>query len=361
MPSSVHIDSHRAWGGGQAQSLGLALALAARGEETWFVAEPGSELAARLRTTHLPWEAIPLRGLPGVAAIRHLARRLAQLKPDIVHVHESASHLVAGIAARRAQVPRIVVTRRTESPIRRGWLGRAKYSLYCDRLICISEAIRARCLAAGLPDSLMAVIPDSVDCRHFDPGSQQGPAPDGEPTILAVGRLAASKGYRVLLRAMGEVLRTAPEAQLLICGRGAEELALRAQTRSLELGDRVQFLGFVPDVRAVLARADVFVMPSLSEGLGVAALEAMAMAKPAVVSDVGGLPELVVHGETGVVVPAGNASALADALLDLLGDRDKARLMGEAARKRALAIFDRPRMVERVNALYEEALARWTH
>jgi glycosyltransferase involved in cell wall biosynthesis len=359
VPSSVHIDSNPDWGGGQAQSLGLALALATRGDETWFIAQPDSELLARLKGTYLSWEAMPLRGLAGLMSAPRLARRLAELKPDIIHIHESASHSVAGIAARRAGKSKIIVTRRTEFPLKRGWLGKAKYHLWCDKLICVSDAIRRRCLEAGLPDRLLAVIPDFVDCRHFDPCVGQGLAPTTAGpgrTIVAVGRLSAIKGHRVLLRAMAEVAKQAPAARLLICGAGEEEQALRALAQRLRLADRVTFAGFVNDVRNALAKADIFVMPSLSEGLGVAALEAMAMAKPVVLSDAGGLPESVIHGRTGLVVPAGDPGALASALIELLADPAKAAEMGRAARERMVEHFDRPRIVERVLTLYEELL-----
>jgi len=357
MPSSIHIDSHPRWGGGQAQSLGLALALAARGEETWFIAQPGSELESRLYGAYLRWEAMPLRGLAGLRSLSRLARTLGELAPDIVHIHESASHFVSGLAARGVEGPRIVVTRRTGSPLRRAWLAKMQYRLWCDRLICVSEAVRSRCREAGLPEALLTVIPDFVDCRHFDPGARQGEArPDSEPTVVTVGRLAAGKGHRVLLRAMREVAKAVPASRLLICGTGEEEAALRSMAVALGISDRVRFLGFARDVREVLARADVFAMPSLSEGLGVAALEAMAMEKPVVASNAGGLRESVVHGETGLIVPTGDAGGLASALIELLSDRGRATRMGREGRQRALDQYDRPRIVERTVNLYSELL-----
>jgi glycosyltransferase involved in cell wall biosynthesis len=118
----------------------------------------------------------------------------------------------------------------------------------------------------------------------------------------------------------------------------------------------VEFAGFVLDVRPYLASADVFAMPSLSEGLGVAALEAMATGKPVVATDAGGLPESVIHQETGLIVPAGKPQLLADALIILLQHPARARQMGEAGRARALAQYDRPRIVDRIIALYHEVL-----
>jgi glycosyltransferase involved in cell wall biosynthesis len=119
----------------------------------------------------------------------------------------------------------------------------------------------------------------------------------------------------------------------------------------------VEFAGFVPDVRQRLAQADVLVMPSLSEGLGVAVLEAMAMGKPVVASNTGGLPEAVADGETGLLVPPGNAEALAGALLALLEDPDRAQAMGKAGRRRAVDHFDRRVIVDRMLSLYREVLS----
>ncbi len=354
MPSSVHVDANRGWGGGQAQSLGLALALATRGEETWFVAQRGAELVGRLKSTYLKWEEANLRGLKGIIGAGALGRRFREMEVDIVHVHDAASQSVCGLAARMAGKPRVVVTRRTEFPLR--WPGLAKYRL-CDKVICISEAVRRKCLEAGLPETLLTVIPDFVDCRHFDPAAVEVKGTGGR-TIAMVGRLSRSKGHRVMLHAMRLIAKAEPGVSLVICGTGEEEVALKAEAKTLALDERVKFAGFVPDVRSVLAQAETFVMPSQSEGLGVAALEAMAMAKPLVVSDAGGLPETVVSGETGLVTRAGNAKELAEAVISLLRDPELAKRMGATGRERALAMFDRPRVVERVLAVYEEVLGK---
>ena len=333
----------------------MALALAARGEETAFIAQQGGALAERLHGTYLSWEEMDLRGVRGAWSAPRLVRRLRELNSQVVHIHDSASHGAAGLAARLAGGPKVVATRRTDFPLRGGWAGRAKYELWCDSLICVSQAVRRRCLEAGLSEERLTVIPDFVDCRHFVP-RDPGPAAGVRPTVATVGRLAREKGHRVLLQAMQEVVAEVPRARLVISGKGEQEAALREQVETAGLSGSVEFAGFVPDVRTVLSAADVFAMPSLSEGLGVAVLEAMAMGKPAVVSDAGGLPESVVHGETGLVVPAGDAEALAGGLTELLRDSERARRMGSVGRKRALEVFDRPRVVERVLVVYEEVL-----
>ena len=362
VPFTVHVDSNRTWGGGQEQSLGLALALAERGERTHFLVQQGSALAARLPATGLSFDEMSLRGARGILSYRRLGRRLRDLAPEIVHVHEAASeYLVAqavGKLRRKGgshQRLRLVVTRRTvfhadsmpSLPI---------YASLSDRVICVSEAVRACFPPSPNLRERLAVIPDFVDCRHFDPAAVRVERCDERPTMVSIGRLTKEKGHRVLLDALPMVLREAPEARLVICGQGPEEERLRRQAESLGVAGAVEFAGFVLDVRPYLASADVFAMPSLSEGLGVAALEAMATGKPVVATDAGGLPESVIHQETGLIVPAGKPQLLADALIILLQHPARARQMGEAGRARALAQYDRPRIVDRIIALYHEVL-----
>lgn len=357
MPSTVHIDANRTWGGGQEQSLGLALALAERGHPTAFFAQSGSALAARLSSTRLPWEALPMRGAHQPRAALLLARRLRRLRPDIVHCHDSAGQAPAAFAARRAGRLPLIVTRRTASPPGRGPLHQHFYKSLCVRIICVSQAVRQQCLAAGIPPTRLVVIPDFVDCAHFDPDALPGRPDPAHPLVVTVGRLSREKGHDVLLRSVPMVAAAVPQARFRICGTGPEEGRLRQLTDALNIADRVDFAGFVPDIRVAVAPAAVFAMPSRSEGLGVAVLEAMAMGKPVVASDVGGLRESVCHGETGLRVAPEDPQALAEGLVALLCDPARASRMGAAGRARAVERYDRARIVDRILALYDEVLA----
>ncbi len=356
MPSTVHIDANRHWGGGQQQSLGLARALAAQGEEVSLIAQAGGALAATPISPLIPCETMPLRGLQGILSLPRLLRRVRTLQPDLVHIHDSASQAVASLAARLAGRIAVVVTRRTQLPVRGGWLGRLKHQ-WCDRVICVSEAVRRQCIAGGLPEERLTVIPDFVDCSYLEPASTAPEEQEGRPTIAIIARLSREKGHRVLLRALPRVIAQIPNLRLVICGQGPEEHNLRRQAQALGISKQVVFRGFVADPRPIVGAAQVVAVPSLSEGLGVAALEAMAMEKPVVASDAGGLPEAVVDGVTGIIVPAGKPEPLAEALVALLTDRARADALGQAGRRHVLQHFDRPHIVARILALYEEVLA----
>jgi glycosyltransferase involved in cell wall biosynthesis len=170
--------------------------------------------------------------------------------------------------------------------------------------------------------------------------------------LLCIGRLIAIKGHLVLLRALAQARLRVPGLALDIAGRGPLEPALKAFARELGIEDAVRFLGFVTPVQRAIQDAAIIVVPSLGEGFGMVALEAMERARPVIASAVGGLPEIVAHGETGLVVPPGDAEALADAIVTLAGDHERVTAMGRAGRDRALTEFPPERSVARIEELY---------
>jgi len=172
-------------------------------------------------------------------------------------------------------------------------------------------------------------------------------------TVLTVARLDPQKGLHDLVAAAALV----PEARVMVVGEGPERRALETRIAHLGLGDRVHLLGFRSDVPDLLAGSDLFVLPSLFEGLPLSILEAMAAGKPVVATAIGGNDEAVVDGATGLLVPPGDPRALADAIRALLRDPERRRRLGEAGRRRAEAEFSAPAMVRRVAAVYDELLA----
>src|SRR2546426_745688 len=157
--------------------------------------------------------------------------------------------------------------------------------------------------------------------------------------LLCVGRLIPIKGHIVLLRAFAAAKKEIPALELDIAGRGPLEPALRALARELGVADSVRFLGYVAPIQSAIERSAIVVVPSMGEGFGMVALEAMERARPVIAAEIGGLGELVRDGETGVLVAAGEAAPLRDAIVCLAGNLRLVRAMGDAGRRRALAPF----------------------
>jgi glycosyltransferase involved in cell wall biosynthesis len=280
-------------------------------------------------------------------------RRLARAA-DVVHFHTARAHAMApwlaGLDARR------IVTRRMDYVPRGGAWARFLYNRAVDHVIAISDGVRTALLASGVEPGRIRVVPSGVDVAAFGapPGARERLRAEwGVPAdaVLAgvVGVLETRKGHATLVDAAA---RLPPDVSLALvfCGAGSQEEALRA--RAAARGVRVWFAGFRTDVAACLTALDLAVLPSLHEGLGVAALEAMAAGRAVVASRVGGLAEVVVDGESGRLVAPGDADALATTLAELARDAGVRRAMGAAGRRRVAAHYSLAAMAEGTLACY---------
>jgi glycogen(starch) synthase len=200
---------------------------------------------------------------------------------------------------------------------------------------------------------------ESFEIVHYGiaPRDSVEPYASSEPRLLCVGRLIPIKGHIVLLRAFAAARLHVPGLRLDVAGRGPLEPALRSLARELGVADAVRFLGQVSPIQGAIEESAIVVVPSMGEGFGMVALEAMELSRPVIAAAIGGLGELVVHGETGLLVEPGLAEPLERAIVELATDLGRAAEMGRAGRQRALAEFLESRCVERTEALYERALA----
>lgn len=266
-------------------------------------------------------------------------------------------------AAHAAGVPAIVRTEHLPNVVTdpEQIAGNTRLQAVIHRLICVSDEAGASFRRAGVPAEKLRVVRNGIDPLPAGRDRAGGRAglglPGGARLLLSVGRLVEQKGYAVLLEAAAAVLPDAPELHLLIAGEGPLEAALRSQAAALDLAGRVHFLGRREDVPALMAAADLFVLPSLFEGLPLVVLEAMAAGLPVVGTRVCGTAEAVVDGVTGRLVEAGDPAALAAALRAVLGDPALAARWGAAGRRRLQAEFSTERMARETRALYDELLA----
>jgi glycosyltransferase involved in cell wall biosynthesis len=290
-------------------------------------------------------------------AFARLVAYLVRARPDILHthlVHADAYGLLAGTVA---GVPIRFSTKHGFNEFRE-----APYFGLADRafgsLAHVHIAI-SRGLARYL-EEVEGFDDESFEIVHYgiDPDGEPEPYADGVPRLLCVGRLIPIKGHIVLLRAFAAAKEELPARELEIAGRGPLEPALKALARELGVLDSVRFLGHVSPIQAAIERAAVVVVPSMGEGFGMVALEAMERSRPVIAASIGGLGELVRDGETGLLVPAGEAEPLREAIVRLAGNLELARQMGEAGRRRALARFLQSFCTERTELLYEGALER---
>jgi glycosyltransferase involved in cell wall biosynthesis len=235
-----------------------------------------------------------------------------------------------------------------------------------DRLIVPSSSILAKVRSEGRGGAAYSVIPNGVDLSRFaapPPAcglrKQYGVPPEGV-LFGVVARLELEKGHAHLLNAMPAILRWAPNTWLVIVGEGSQAEALRAQAAGLPggAGDRVIFTGRREDISAITAELDVAVLPSLREAQGISILEAMARRKPVVATAVGGIPEVVEDGVSGILVPPASPSALGEALIRLARSKHRRARMGEAGYRIVAERFSMEAHVRRVEELYDEELHR---
>lgn len=280
-----------------------------------------------------------------------LANQFRRLRCDIVHTHDDKPLMYSVPAARLVGVRRLIHTQhhgKLDILSRRQERVVAWTALGVDRFVCVSHDSARQMIAQGVPARRVRVLWNGIDLARF---RRRGPKADGP--IVTVARLSPEKDVANLLRAMAILARTDATARLEIAGDGPAREGLLRLAGELGLNPRVKFLGETRDIPALLARASMFVLPSLAEGLSLTLLEAMGSGLPVIATRAGGNPEVVDDGGTGLLAPPRDPSALADAILQLRRDPERAAEMGNAGRHRAEAFFDVRRMVARYEALYE--------
>jgi len=351
----VHVAKVAGISGSENHLLLLLPALRERGHDVRLVmlheGEPGAaELADRLERAGVPVERMRMRASIDPLVLGKLVRSIRRARPDVVHTHLVHADFHGLPAARLAGVPLAVSTKHGFNPFR----NRRTFAT-ADRTIARLADVHVA-ISAGLARYLAEN--EGFDARAFEivhygiePGAPP-PAPPGEPSLAIVGRLIPIKGHEVLLEAVRRARDEVPGLALEIAGDGPLETQVRATVTRLGLDDRVTFLGRVAPPGPVYERAEIVVVPSFGEGFGMVALEAMERGRAVIASDVGGLPELVAAGETGLVVPAGDPAALAGAIVELARDPARTAALGAAGRERALSAFSQERCTERTETLY---------
>jgi glycosyltransferase involved in cell wall biosynthesis len=341
--------------------LTLAAALRERYRVSFVCPPSPSGLPVLARARALSLETLPLEVRDAPAAQAALRHWLRARRVDVFHGHAGIGwegH--AGVYAARAAGVRGLL--RTEhlpdlitDPCQRK--NYARLVEVVDQFICVSEAVRASFSRTGVPAHKLSVIRNGISPRPVRPDRPGVCArlrlPPHARLVLTVARLTEQKGHRALIAVIPAVLRRVPTASFVFVGHGPLEGLLRVQAQALGLGEQVSFSGGRDDVPELMAAADLFVLPSLFEGLPLAVLEAMAAGLPVVGTRAGGIPEVVRDGATGRLVDVGDTAALTAAMLEVLERPDVAARWGAAGRVRQEHEFGAARMVHETAAIYE--------
>ena len=366
-------------GGRAATAVRQARLLALRGHRVLIGCLPGTwaeQRARELKLTVFPEYHFRrgFRPLDYLADCRRLAACCNEHAVDVVHAHVSQESWVACIGAGMARRrPAVIRSRGVVVPIKPHLFNRWLHNRLTDQVVTPSRVIYDRlCALPGFRADKVSCIPDGVDIERFA-STHDGAAVRAEfgvgqlPLVLMVARLEPVKGHAVFFAALAQLAQRvrdgkAPDFRALCaCDERTPGVfaATVAAAKSLGLdAPLLQFTGMRTDIEQFYAAADAVVLPSLgSEGSSRVALEAAAAARPVVASSVGCLPEVIEAERTGMLVPPGDAGALAGALAALLSDRERCRKLGLAARTRAEALYDERRMIEKLEAVYAAALA----
>ncbi len=340
------------YAGAEIWMLDAAAGLRDRGWTVSFVAPPGSALAVAAADAGFAVDAIPIRFDAAPWTIARLWAAFRRRRPGAVICNRLKDLKAAGVAARLAGVPVVLQSRESDFPLR----GRPYYRWYYNRVatgvLVNSHATRETTLrsAPWLDPERVHLLYKGIDRRRFFPAP---PETSGPVVVGFAGRLDERKGVPLLMEAWTKLIAASPEPRpvLRIAGAGPLRDALRIWQRALPHPGSVELLGWVEDMPEFHRLVDVLVCPSYYEGFGLVAAEAMACGRPVIASRASSLPELVVDGETGRLIPPDDADALRDALADLIADAEARARLGQAAVARVEAAFDRDDMLDRLEDL----------
>ncbi len=362
----LHVLNNLDRGGAEMYTLRLATHLGALGHQNVLAYTRGGALVDRFVAANVGVHRFGRRPLnfrsfgPNLAAVLHLARLARETRADVMHAHVFEAYVWASWASKISGVPlyRTVVANRLDAqwwspPVERFMSRRTRH------LISLTRTGHDELVAMGVADRKIATIPNGVDPSWFDtvPESERESVRSALGIsscriIGTVGRLHWHKNQKLLLKAAPIVLERCPDAKFVIDGEGAMRSELEALRDTLGLSDNILFTGMTPDVRRLMSAFDIFVLPSVTEGSPTVVLEAMALGIPVLATAVGGVPDVIADGGTGLLVPSGNERRLAEGICRLLSSREEARRIGRSGKAWCKANCDFRIIAQKVARLY---------
>ncbi|MGE5285423.1 MAG: glycosyltransferase family 4 protein [Actinomycetota bacterium] len=358
MWSIAHTEWSDGFGGQEHRILLECREMIRRGHRAVVVCRPEAEIRRRAAEAGIPVHPVPIRSSFDAAAVAEMVRLFRRERVDVVNTHSGKDSWVGSMAAKIAGVPLLLRTRHISVPVRRGW-----YNLiyrWPDGYVTTGEMIREHLIGVGIPPDRIVSIPTGVDVARFSPDisgdavrAELGVKP-GESLVAMVGVLRSWKRHDVFLEAVRRLRAGGAPVRALIVGEGPQRERIEGEIAGKDLARAVRMTGYRQDIPEIIAASDVVVLPSdRFEGVPQVILQALAMGRAVVASPIGGIPEVVHHETTGLLCPAGDPPAYAEAIARLLADPTLRERLGAAGRELVLSRYSATAMCERTEEFYE--------
>lgn len=351
----LHTEWSNGWGGQERRVLAEMLGMRERGYRQFLACRKSSLIGNEAMAKGLDVVHLPFAGKFNIASIRGLMRLIRNEDIDLISTHSGIDSWIGAIAARLAGVL-VVRTRHLNLPLKRNLFNFVHYLPHA--VVTCGEVMRQNLVDSGFPPSAVVSIPTGIDFDSFrsalsyEQARSRFQLPEGSFAIVMVGIIRGVKRHEVALRAFALFLRTHPHARLLLAGDGPMSSDMRRLADELSLAESISFLGHRDDVPDLLTAADCFLLSSRSEGVPQAVTQALGSGLPVVATAVGGVPELIIDGRTGLLVPAESPPQMADALRRVADNKALASQLGQAGRAHVEAHYSLRAMLNATEALY---------
>ncbi len=359
MITILHTESSTGWGGQENRTLQECIGLKKLGARAIILCQPESVLGKRALAEGVEVRTRAMRKSYDLSAIRYILKLIKTEKIDVISTHSGRDSLLAGIAGRLSgKKPRIVRTRHLALPI----TSRITYSLLPHKVVTVSEYVRQYLIKEGVSPEKILAVPTGIDLNRFDPEKivdglrQELKLGQDIPIVGTIAILRYRKGHHILLDSVPLVAEKIPQAVFVFAGNGPQKENIINKIQSMGISDRIFMLGLRSDIPEILKSIDLFVLPTLQEALGTSFLEAMAMGKPVIGTNVDGVGEVIENGRNGYLVEPNNPSALAETIIKALQDKDGARTMGIEGRKMVRQNYTVEKMYKSMYALYSSLM-----
>jgi glycosyltransferase involved in cell wall biosynthesis len=358
----LHLSSERGWRGGEQQIAYLVDELKDRGVDVYLAVRRNSEFEKYCQQKNIPHKSLPFRNAADFKTAWAIRKLCQEFNPDLLHMHSSVSHGIGVLSALLGNSVPLVLSRRVDFVPKNKWITKFKYNhSSVKRILCVSEKINEIIRAYIRKPEKSITVHSGIDTNKFNvPRTENLLRKEyAIPSdIFLVGNTSALEGhkdYYTFLNTIAILAELKMPVRAFIIGAGSLEYDLKQYARSKKLDEYVIFTGFRKDILLVLPCLDLFLITSNEEGLGTSVLDAFAAGVPVVGTAAGGIPEMVIHRQTGLLAPIGNSRILAEAAMEIISDRTLRENLLRNAREK-LKEFSKEKTAQKTLAVYREVM-----